>query len=116
MKRPALPSTFMFTTPVDTTRKSVAQSKQDRMLGARQYLFHYDDPSCALCRCRCVLAEMCAGEPVLAEPSFSLKRTGSGGGGGAGRDSWLEVAVELPPALRSTIRALTQPDPSKVMR
>lgn len=65
-----------------------------------------------LLACGCVLAEMCAGEPVLAGPSSSSE--GTSGGGGDGRNNWLKAAVELPPALRSTIRALTHADPGKV--
>lgn len=70
--------------------------------------------------CGCVLAEMCAGEPIVAGPSSvspegANRRRGDGGGGGGGRRSrWVEGALELPPALRSAIRALTQADPDKV--
>ena len=59
----------------------------------------------------CVLAEMCAGEPVFAGPSWSSAEGPSGVGG---KSSWLEGAAELSPALRRTIRALTHPDPDKV--
>lgn len=65
-----------------------------------------------LLACGCVLAEMCAGEPVLVGPSSSSEKgtsRGSGGGGG-----WLEAAVELPLALRNTIGALTHVDHAKV--
>lgn len=64
-----------------------------------------------LLACGCVLAEMCAGEPILAGPSSSSEKATSRGGGG---DGWLEAAVELPLALRNTIGALTHADPAKV--
>ncbi|CAM9221484.1 unnamed protein product, partial [Scytosiphon promiscuus] len=54
--------------------------------------------------CGCVLAEMCAGEPIVAAPSEA-----SPGGEGRSRGGGLE----LPPALRNTIRALTRADPEK---
>lgn len=59
----------------------------------------------------CVLAEMCAGEPVFAGPSLSSSEGPSGVGG---KSNWLEAAAELPPALRRTIRALTHPNSDKV--
>lgn len=74
-----------------------------------------------LLACGCILAEMCAGEPVLSAPSFvrgervlggGERRGGAGGGGEGG--SWLDVAVDVPPALRGAIAALTHADPEKV--
>lgn len=59
----------------------------------------------------CVLAEMCAGEPVFAGPSSSSSEGPSGIGGKRG---WVEAAAELPSELRRTIRSLTHPDPDKV--
>ncbi|CAM9811589.1 unnamed protein product, partial [Sphacelaria rigidula] len=73
-----------------------------------------------LLACGCILAEMCAGEPVLSAPSFvrgervlggGERRGGAGGGGEGG--SWLDVAVDVPPALRGAIAALTHADPEK---
>lgn len=71
-----------------------------------------------LLACGCILSEMCAGEPVLAGSCVSERAGyGSGGrgeGGKGGRGNWLEAAVDLPPALRGAIGALTHPDPSQV--
>lgn len=69
------------------------------------------DPSNVNGAYSCVLAEMCAGEPVVAGPSSA---SWEGQNGAGGRSSWLEAAVELPQALRRTIRALTHLDPDKV--
>lgn len=67
-----------------------------------------------LLACGCVLSEMCAGEPVLAGPSYSARTSDRGGGAAAGRTGWLEAAGDLPPALRGAIGALTHPDPNQV--
>lgn len=90
----------------------IAETASDSNTSVSTIRYDKDGPEAAdLLACGCILSELCAGEPVLAGPTASERTSGSGGGG---RADWLEAAVELPPALRSAIGALTHADPSQV--
>lgn len=75
-----------------------------------------------LLACGCILAEICAGEPVLSgftvmanSPGATRRRNSDAEiDSGVGAGGWLDSAMYLPTALRGAIGALTHVDPSKV--